>query len=216
MKLNNFLSVRYIFYATLLLIPIFPLFSQNDSEEKDEDINKELPIQSDFTSEKYSVYSQGDKVFAITLGTAIPLVFTDKNYNVIPNNVDVGGMGSLSYFYFLTSNVFVGGELQASFSRTLGVNWLIMFPISAKTGYQFIYNKFEFPLSLAFGLTSEQYLSKSLITMFVKPELSVFFRFNPDWSFGLNAGFWWIPQWGTDNDTYGHFLEVSLSARYHF
>jgi hypothetical protein len=65
------------------------------------------------------------------------------------------------------------------------------------------------------GFAPQTYLEKKYLGFFVKPGVSAFWRFNPDWSFGLNAAWWWVPQWAA-RTVHGNFLELSVSARYHF
>lgn len=199
-----------------------------DAEDEDgEAINSGTPLQSDWTGEQYSLYARGDRIFAITLGTLFPLFFSDSNYDKLPNKLSpVGGTGSLSFFYFVTPHVFVGAEVQGSFSQTIGENFLFLVPINARAGYQFILKRFEFPLSFGVGGVTHNYRGRDLYGFFAKGEAAAFFRFNSDWSFGLNGAFWWCPEWGTQNpdtkvktpesDAYGHFFELTVSARYHF
>jgi hypothetical protein len=68
------------------------------------------------------------------------------------------------------------------------------------------------------GGATQKYLETNYFGLFLKPMASAFFRFNPDWSFGLNAGWWLVPEWTKESrkDMTAHFVEVTLSARYHF
>ncbi|MDR2481310.1 MAG: hypothetical protein LBD07_03335 [Spirochaetaceae bacterium] len=184
----------------------------------DDDINDGLPIQSEWDGKTYSVYSVGDKIFNISIGTLSSLFLTGRNYEIISNKIHIGGTGSLSYSYFLTTKIFTGGELQGSFSSTLSEIFLYMIPISWHIGYQFIYNRFEFPSSVSFGIVPQSYNGKSLLSIFSKLHGAAFYRFTNDWSFGLNTEFWWIPQWTKEpsKNAYGHFLGITVSARYHF
>ncbi|MDR2865698.1 MAG: hypothetical protein LBV68_08820, partial [Spirochaetaceae bacterium] len=184
----------------------------------DEGLNSDLPIQTDWTGSKYSIYSPGDKIFAITFGLLFPLAFTDSNYDSLANKVNLGGTGALSYLYFLNPTVFVGGELQGSFSQTIGENFIFLVPINFKLGYQFLWNRFEFPLSVGLGGAIHSYRAHSIFSLFMKAQASAFFRYNPSWSFGLNTAFWWCPEWSKEpeHDAYGHFFELTFSARYHF
>jgi len=59
--------------------------------------------------------------------------------------------------------------------------------------------------------------------MYLKATASAFFRYNPNWSFGVNADWGWFPQWpkedgkrAPEKDVDAHFIGVTLSARYHF
>jgi hypothetical protein len=206
------------FLCALLALAIATDASAQDAQQDDNDANSNLPIQSDTTATRFSAYMAGDNIFAISLGALFPLFFTDKHYNSLKDNVQIGGAGSLAYLYFLTPRVFVGGELEGSFDQTLGQNYLFIVPITARIGYQWIVNRFEFPVSVSVGGAAHSYQTKTLFSVFAKAQASAFFRFSEDWSFGLNAAFWWAPEITREpeKDAFGHFFELSASARYHF
>lgn len=191
--------------------------AQSRAADDDDKINEGLPIQ-DGDAEHYSLYSMGDKTFSISLGLFVPMAFTDSAYKRINNNMKLGGSGSLSYSYFLTPSLFVGGEIQISFNSTLGEHFVFLIPISAHVGYQFIYQRFEFPVAFSLGGASQMYNGYDLYGMYVKAQGSGYFRFNQDWSFGVNTSFWWLPQWTKEpeKNSYGHFFVVTAAARYHF
>jgi hypothetical protein len=133
----------------------------------------------------------------------------------------------LSGSYFLNSHVFVGGGVQGMFIPTIGENMLYIVPMGAHIGYEWVHGRFEFPLSLMAGWAWQMYLDHLYFGFFAKPQISVLFRAFNDWSFGLNAAWWFVPQWGTKttddtgevakgNDAVGNFLELTLMAQYHF
>jgi hypothetical protein len=197
-----------------------PLDDEGDGEDGGGG-EEEIPAEDDWFGFMPSLYSRGDQIFSLSLGVVVPTVFAKGDGEIIPRNMVIGGTGSLSYDYFFGSHFFVGGELQGMFASTLGNHMLFIIPISARAGYQFVVQRFEFPLSLGIGIAPQQFrTSKSYdyLGLFVKPRASVFFRFNPDWSFGLNTAWWWIPQITArdDESVHGHFFEATISARYHF
>jgi hypothetical protein len=209
----------------LILLCLFcciSLFAQEDDEEAP-------PIESDWSGYLPNLYSRGDQIFNIHLGLAFPLFYADQELGVMETQMNMGGMASLSYVYFLNSHWFWGGELSGAFFSTVGKNNFFIVPMGFKAGYQFILRRFEFPLSLMVGAAPQQRLGGSYFGLFVKPSAAVFFRFNPDWSFGINASFWWVPQWTSIHDDpgmanrhsgainiHGFFLETSIGVRYHF
>lgn len=176
-----------------------------------------LPITSDWSKVKISTYSPGDQTFVIAMGTLVPLFYYNSG-GTYDTNVNIGGTGYLNYNYFFTPHFSLGGELGGSFSSTIGANMLYLVPFGIRLGYQFIYNRFEFPLALTIGAVNESYLDEGYFGLVLKPSAAVYWRFNPDWSFGLNADWWWLPQWFSDPDEtmYGNFLGITLAARYHF
>ncbi|GHV84180.1 hypothetical protein AGMMS50212_15200 [Spirochaetia bacterium] len=214
---NGLKLVLFLIFLTFITLPSF---CQDEEEDDDEDSQggNRPPISSIWRGTDDSMYTRGDQIFAINMGVLLPLFITDKDGKQIPTNMIVGGNGALSYSYFLDPNTFVGAELQGTFSQTLSKNFLFFIPIGVKVGYQFVYKRFEFPFSLTIGGITEQYITYNLYCLYLKPQASGFFRFSPDWSFGVNAAWWWVPQWTNDSarDAYGNFFEITLAARYHF
>ncbi|MDR2659118.1 MAG: hypothetical protein LBC27_03915 [Spirochaetaceae bacterium] len=191
---------------------------EDSEEDEDEDTNAELPITSNWDGLPLSNYTRGDQTFNISLGILLPLFFTSNSGKTLENKIALGGTGSLAYTYYLNSRFFLGGVLSGSFSQTLGKNFLYLIPIGFTAGYQITMGRFEFPFSLTIGGMTEQYLTYNGYWLFIKPQASGFFRFNSDWSFGLNAAWWVAPQWTNtpEKDAVGNFMEITLSARYHF
>ncbi|GHU96027.1 hypothetical protein FACS189479_09690 [Spirochaetia bacterium] len=209
-----------ILFWAVWIVPVYAQESEIPDEEPD--YEEDVPIESDWTGYMPSLYSRGDQLFIISVGVTIPTVFTNTSGDILFSGVGkllVGGAGSLSYNYFLGSHVFVGGEIQGMFAGTLGKHMLYIIPITARAGYQFVYKRFEFPIALGLGIAPQLFNTDYNYAGFViKPTLSAYFRFNPDWSFGINTAWWWLPQITEDpaKSVHGNFFEASLSARYHF
>ncbi len=178
----------------------------------------ELPIESEWAGASLTTYVRGDQTFAITAGVGLPLFFVTKDGDTLDNKVSTGGIGGLSYNYFLSPYFALGGEITGFFGGTLGENMLYMIPFGLRATWQFLAGSFEFPVSLMVGGASQSYLGKDYFGFIAKPGLGAYWRFNPDWSFGVNAAWWWVPQMTGDSSTsvFGNFAEITLSARYHF
>jgi hypothetical protein len=201
-----------------LIILFGSAFVRTLSAQEDDD-EQEIPIESEWTGALPGAYSRGDVMVTLSLGALFPILFLDGSTEpakAYDGNIKIGGVGSLGLNYFLTSDIFLGGEINGGFSGSVN-NILIQFPFGMRAGYQFILGRFEFPLSLLVGMSSQTYLTKHYFGLFLKPEVSAYWRFNPEWSFGLNVGWWWVPQWpkeGREYNRYGNFLSLTLSARY--
>jgi len=59
--------------------------------------------------------------------------------------------------------------------------------------------------------------------MYLKATASAFFRYNPNWSFGISVDWSWFPQWPKEDgkrvpqkDINANIIGVTLCARYHF
>ena len=194
----------------LLAVP--GLFAQEEQEPP--------PFDIDWIDFEATVYARGDRTFTISLGMIFPTVFSGPG--IVENNhhLSPGGTGSLSFNYFLTPNIFVGGELSGMFSATRGGHMLFAIPFGVRAGYQFVYRRFEFPISLMVGAAPQMMLEYRYFGLAVKPGVAAFWRFNADWSFGLNAVWWFLPQWASrdeiDRSVFANFMVATLSARYHF
>ena len=200
----------------LLLVVFFAgqgIFAQE--EGPDDESPGSIPIDSDWNEYQQTMYSRGDKTFTITLGVIIPTVFS--GIDEMGSGLKVGGTGTLAFNYFLSPNFFLGGELSGMFSGTRGKNMLYIIPFGARAGYQFVFRRFEFPISLMIGAAPQKYLTEGYFGLILKPCAAGFWRFNSDWTFGLNANWWFLPQWPKNGqNSIGNFMEVSLSARYNF
>jgi hypothetical protein len=205
------------FFLLLLLAGGPVIFAQEEEEEGPGD-EEEIPIESDWSGFMPSLYSAGDQTFTITLGLIFPTLALQNGNKITHNLNPVGGTGNLAYTYFFGPHIFLGGEIGVMFDTTLRKNTLFVIPIGVRAGYQFLFNRFEFPLALLVGFAPQRYLDLGYFGFFMKPSASAFFRFNPDWSFGVNTAWWWVPQRTPDTkkNVDGHFIDITLSARYHF
>jgi len=165
------------------------------------------------------LYSRGDQTFIISLGTIFPTIFMSNGHK-IPHKFSppVGGTGSLSYHYYFNPNIFIGAEAGGLFVPTLANNTLFIITLGAKGGYQFTYRKFEFPLSLTLGVSWHRYLSMGYFGPYIKGGGAAFYRVSNSWSFGINANWFWFPEWtGTKSqNVHGNMIDITLCARYHF
>jgi hypothetical protein len=198
----------------VLLVTARPLMAQDD----DEDVDDAPPIESDWSSTD-GMYARGDQTFTIAVGVIFPLFLAGKDGTLTNNLNPLGGAGSLAYTYFLSPRWYLGGELGFMFNGTLAEKFLYIIPFGLRTGFQFVLGRFEFPVGIMVGAAPQRYLSdKAFFGLIVKGSASAFFRATTDWSFGLNAVWWWVPEWTPEpaKDAYGNFLELTLAARYHF
>jgi len=210
----------------LLLVPLifFVLTFGVHAQEEDEDDDEEITIESDWNATNFAPYTRGDQIFSINLGLVMPLFFSDQQIGYLDTKMGLGGMGSLGYFYFLGPHLFLGVQLSGMFAATEGKNMYFIVPIGLSVGYQFVLKRFEFPFYLMAGIAPQTHQQRSYFGFFSKAVGSAFFRFNSEWSFGLNTSLWWVPQWTkkTRSDyegninIHGFFWEIGLGARYHF
>ena len=217
--------------ALLLLVVLFILSGHNapflyaqEEGEYDESPYDGIPYEDDWEGYISDPYTRGDQTFTISLGLSIPTVFVNKG-KAIDHNFEppVGGTGSLAYTYFFGSHLFVGGEIGVVINGTLAKGSIFLVPIGLRAGWQFVFRRFEFPLFAVIGFAPQRYLNLNYVGLFMKGGGGAFYRFNPDWSFGLNVDWNWYPQWPLENgkpnrdkNVDANILGITLSARYHF
>jgi hypothetical protein len=215
--------VRLVIIPLVFFALAFGVYAQEEDDNEDDIIT----IESDWASANFGAYSMGDQTFTINISIVNPLFYIDERSGYLNANMSMGGMGALGYTYFLNAHFFLGMELSGMFCATEGKNMYFIIPIGIRAGYQFVVKRFEFPLALEIGVAPQTHSQLSYFGFFSKAIGSVYFRFNPEWSFGLNTSFWWVPQWtdkvretlsGYNNNIniHGFFWEAGLAARYHF
>ena len=188
------------------------------AQQNDEDDRPIPPA----TPEVFPEYGLGDQMLAINLGIMAPLFFAGGPDGIQNTNLSLGGLGSLEWASYLNNNVALGMELGGAFAFTPNGRALFMVPITAKISYVFRSYPFSFPVFLGAGLNISRLEDQTKFDPILKPGASFYWTYNPEWSFGLNTTYWWVPQFyrgpePPSGDTrYGNFLEISLSALYHF
>jgi len=199
-----------------------PGYNENIPDDNDEDDGTQTESELD----KYipDMYSKGDQTVNISLGAVFPAFFLN-NGKVIPHNISppVGGVLSAAYVRFLGPHLFLGGEVGFASAYTLGENALFIVPIGVRAGWQFVFRRFEFPVYGAIGMAPQRYLDLGYFGMYLKAAASAYYRFHPNWSFGISADWNWYPQWPKkdgkrvpDKDIYANMICIMLCARYHF
>jgi len=200
--------------AALFLILFFGfsvmLFAQDDSEPS---------IETDWDDYSIDLYTKGDQTCSFSLGVGFPIAFINQGekikHNITP---PIGGTGAFSYIYYLNSHLFTGGELSLLFLPTIAENTVFITSLGAKLGTQFIFGRFEFPVSLALGATLQSYLDFKYFGYYMKGGACAYFRATHEWSFGLTSNFCWYPQWTNEpaKNVDGFFVDLSVIGRYHF
>jgi hypothetical protein len=198
--------------------------TEHIAEDPDDD-RENIALETDWDVYVTGLYSNGDQVFTMSAGVVFPTLFVNNGvelpYHFSP---PVGGsIGPFSWYYFFNEHFFLGGEVSFSFNYTLGQNVAFLLPLGVRAGWQFLFRRFEFPVYATIGMALQRYLNFNYLGLFSKVGASAFFRFNPDWSFGLSADFGWYPEWpqdkgkpAHDRNVDGFFTGVTLAARYHF
>ncbi|MFP4330467.1 MAG: TP0733 family outer membrane beta-barrel protein [Alkalispirochaetaceae bacterium] len=167
-------------------------------------------------------YALGDQLLAINLGMFIPLFFYGGPSGLEDTQLTLGGTGSIHWSSFLNNNMAVGIEGGGMFALTPNRRTLFMLPLMARYTYFLRAFPWEFPIHIAGGVNFSRLEENFKVDPIVKPGFSVLWNYNAEWAFGANFSYWWVPQIyrgpdpPSDQSRYGNFMDVTLSAVYHF
>ena len=169
------------------------------------------------------VRSQGEQVFSFTGGLFFPLFSQDIDGPIssFQDHLSMGATGALEWGAYSNKNTQLGGQLSGMFAFTPNGRTLSMVPIVFKYTRVLNFYPVTVPLSLGAGFSFNRLEDLFQFTPILKPGVSAFWNFNPEWSLGLNTTYWWVPEIHfsdelSDQSRFGNFLEVSLSVLYHF
>lgn len=169
-------------------------------------------------------YSKGSQTFSINLGFLIPLfiLFPNQDSFYVPFNdqLTLGGTGSLEWAAFLNNRWSLGVGLAGTFAFTPQENTHSLIPITANLTYNFLFNSFEVPIILGVGFAVNQVDDQVYFGSIAKIGTGLFWNKNAEWAFGIRTQYWIVPEiyFGSQSDltAYGNFLDIGLSAKFHF
>lgn len=177
------------------------------------------------TQEKFlEPYSQGSQTFSINIGLFVPLfiLFPDQDTVYVPfgDQLSLGGTGSLEWAAFLNNRWSLGVGLAGSFAFTPQENTHSLIPITANLTYNFLYKSFEVPIIFGAGVVVNQVDNQVYFGSIAKLGTGFFWNMNAEWAFGLRTQYWIVPEvyFGSQSEktAYGNFLDIGLSAKFHF
>ncbi len=169
-------------------------------------------------------YSRGSQTFSINLGLLVPLFIIFPNQDTVivsfKDQLSLGGTGSLEWATYLNSRWSIGVGLAGTFAGTPQENTHSLIPITANLTYNFLFNSFEVPLIMGAGLAVNQVDTQVYFGLIAKLGAGFFWNMNAEWAFGLRTQYWIVPEiyFGeqADKTAYGNFLDIGLSAKFHF
>jgi hypothetical protein len=201
------LKARIILPCLLVL----SLFSFSPSLQGQEEITPYVPT-----------YVLGNQILIINAGLFVPLFFQSLGGEIDNTNLSLGGVGSIQWSTYLNNEMTLGIEGGGMFSFSPNGRTLYMLPVTARYAYILRAYPFEFPLSISAGINFTRLSSMFQILPIVKPGVSAYWNYSLEWAFGVNFFYWWTPNLyqgpepPKSQSRFGNFLEISLSALYHF
>lgn len=189
-------------------------------ETEDEEIEEKEPKRKETFNPFVSQFNQrGDQYVKISLMGVFPLNFGGDFPIYRDGQIAFGGSGELGYHKFLLSWLALGFDIAFGYNPTLENNMFTWVPLFLTLTVQPTFWRFEIPITVGVGGAYETYMKYNYFPGFVfKPQLGVFFRISPGWSFGLETQFMVMPQTckNSDRNFTGLFQTLGVSARYHF
>ena len=169
-------------------------------------------------------YSQGSQTFSINAGFLLPLfiLFPNQDDVFVPfgEQLSLGGTGSLEWATFLNNRWSLGVGLAGSFAFTPQENTHSLIPITANLTYNFIFNSFEIPIIFGAGFVVNRVDDQVYFGPIAKVGTGLFWNMNAEWGFGIRTQYWLVPEIYfkdfSDNTAFGNFLDIGLSAKFHF
>ena len=202
----------------LILISTVFLGAQQDEPEKG-------PFTPQLATNRRSL---GDQTFSISLGPIIPLktILLGDYYGHSSGPTDnkltwAGGTGGLAYSFYLSPDIKLGLQVGGSFTSDINEDMLFMIPIAVKGTYEFhIKNRITVPIHLGLGIAMTSWKEDNFhVDPLIRPGVGFYFDWNYEWSFGTDVSYHFIPQLDSDpehHNAIGNFLDVMITAEYHF
>lgn len=199
---------RILTTAALLFLCCSFLCAQTENTEQESPSNIEESEESEVTFD-FHVLKKDDGYINLNIALSIP---------ARPSQLKIGGDVSIGYSYMITDIFSVGGEASFCYNSTIGNNVLYFIPILAQAGYHPTFGSFEIDLSLGVGFAFENYLDRSYFGFAFKPSAGVYYKFFSDWSVGLSASLFVLPQWYSDSSKNytGLVPDIRLGVKYIF
>jgi hypothetical protein len=164
-------------------------------------------------------YVKGDQTIGLVIGLQLPLFIFDADFRTTSANMNPGASFSVSYQYFVTGGLVLGGTLSAAFNSTIANRSFFVAPLSFRTAYWWTTGALELGLGAEIGGDIKILDSHTVFGPFAKAGAMAGWRISNAWSAGLQCFYWFIPEIHTGDMSsltrYGNMLEVSATATYH-
>lgn len=200
-----------------------PTESNEPAEEKEEP-SEDGETATEPASAPLILHQQGDTSFAINAGLVVPLFNLDMDANIQDPNISPGPYGSLQWAMYMNRSFKAGFEIGGFMGFSPNGNSMVMVPLTAMATYEWNFYPFTIPVHLGIGANIVRYKEFFNLDFLVKPGTGVYWNMENQWAFGLNLFYLWDIQRAEfeesssqpDPSRFGNFMEISLSALYHF
>ncbi len=171
----------------------------------------------------FAAHTLGDQALGISAGLLIPLFFQEfQGGEYHGTNLSLGGVGSLQWSAYLSAYWRMGIEVAGAFAFSPNLKTLLILPLTLKVAYLINVSRFEIPISLGVGVSIIRYREWSHLDIIAKPGIGAYWRYDHNWSFGINMEWWLDFQYvdpayqPVEQARIGNFLAITPSLIYNF
>lgn len=140
-------------------------------------------------------YEVGNQVFSFQAGITLPgffWFFNDTSGSGFAGGTDThhkfGGIGSLSYMYFVSPRIALGGSIGYSFNYALSGKLMTQIPLMARASWYAVTTpKFDLITSLSLGVTFNRYNESFYASPSAELEIQPVFYINENWGIGISG-----------------------------
>ncbi len=163
----------------------------------------------------------GDQTLALNAGLMVPLFYQEFDGPYHDTNLTVGGAGELQWSAYVSPRLRIGLDIGGVFARTPNDRTLFLMPIVVRAAWVFDVSRFEFPVFVGAGINIVRYREWSHVDLILKPGFGGYWRYDSNWSFGLNVAWWLDFQAATkyqdsDQARMANFLIITPGVFYNF
>ncbi len=170
------------------------------------------------------IYGIGDQTFSINAGVILPLFIFGVDGTVVGgfSKLSLGAAGSLRWATFLNNEMTLGVDVGGMFAFSKLKRVLIMLPVSGMFTYAIRFYPFELILQAGLGVNFIKFVDDLYVGPAFKPGVSFYWNYSSEWSFGIQAEYWFTPEvyFGAkppaDQSEFGNFLGITFTTLYHF
>lgn len=163
---------------------------------------------------------RGDMLVVFGIGGFFPVyahAFDFSDYRGLGLYPGVSVMIGLDIYW--DSNFRMGASIGFSTSKGINENFAYFLPITFRMIYEPRMFSFSFPMGAEVGVSVGSYRELLAINPIIKAKVGAFWHFTRQWSVGLDASYWIVPQivW-TDfpKSRVGGMFEAIICGQYHF
>jgi len=170
-------------------------------------------------AEAVNPFEKGSQTIGLSADFQVPLFTFGGDASTTKTNLKLGGTFSFQYQNFVARGLAIGGTVSGAFNGSIAGRSLFIAPLSFRTAYWWALVPFEFCVGAEAGLYLLRFDGNGTFGPFAKAGGAAYWKASPQWSLGLEAYYWLVPEIHTGDyaslTRVGNFLQTGISAVYH-